>query len=224
VTRQEEIVFLRKEISRLKFRLSQLDTTTEPTSVSCGHDVLLDHIKKLCEQNRIKGITQLAFFDEEWGWSTTNLETRKIRKLLKYKNVSETLDIVQNPKIWDTLTKLFHHEDLVLDENIQKALFEKEIIDTENRLTSKGVFLYSVTGHLCYNSSVKQDIEIASQIFEQVYQITQTQYGDPLQISLEDLISKLKEVGSFEQLDKENIKESDVTKYYEQNLILFGEE
>lgn len=50
--RNEEIKFLRQEITRLKVRLNELDKEVEPTSVSCGHDVVLEHLRKKCPIRR----------------------------------------------------------------------------------------------------------------------------------------------------------------------------
>ncbi|MDA3810622.1 MAG: hypothetical protein PF518_09890, partial [Spirochaetaceae bacterium] len=195
MNKSKEIVHLQQEITRLKNRLSQLDSDVEPTSVACGHDILLNHIRKLCNQSNIKGISQIAYLDEEWGWSTTNIETRKVRKLMSYEGIEQTLGFLLNPKIWNSLTDLYHNENNELNNEIEELLLNKKIIDAAGKLTSSGVFLYTVTAHLCFNFSVKQDISIASQIFEQVFPITKTPYGEQLKISYEELLVSLKSTG-----------------------------
>ena len=55
-----EIKSIREEITRLKIRLKELDNTTEPTSMVCGHDIVLAHLRKLTDQYELSGLCQLA--------------------------------------------------------------------------------------------------------------------------------------------------------------------
>jgi hypothetical protein len=72
---EDNAAFLKQEITRLKVKLSELDSDSEPTSAVCGHDVALENLKKTVKENSHQGLSQLLSYDLENGWYTTNLPT-----------------------------------------------------------------------------------------------------------------------------------------------------
>ncbi|MGI6537919.1 MAG: hypothetical protein ACOX22_06220 [Caldicoprobacterales bacterium] len=104
VNKNDEIRTLREEITRLKIRLSELDDTAEPTSAVCGHDVVLDHLRKLTEQHHLQGLCLLAGTDCEHGWYTTSIIPNNIKALLEDGNTVRTfLSIFCQEGVWEAL-------------------------------------------------------------------------------------------------------------------------
>ena len=106
-----EIKSIREEITRLKIRLKELDGITEPTSMVCGHDIVLEHLRKLAEQYELSGLCQMAGTDTKHGWYTTNIEPNKIRNLLEDgETLREFLSLFCKKGVWEVLELAFHGE------------------------------------------------------------------------------------------------------------------
>ena len=217
MNKNEELLYLRQEITRLKIRLTQLDPTEEPTCVTCGHDVALENLKKLCKQHGLSGLSQLVGIENKWGWYTTNINPERIEYYLRDQDtVSKLYSIIATPKIWKALTDLFHERDAEIDEETKSKLLVYNLIDRNCKLTTNGVFCYIVAGHLCFNLTLKQDVGVALKIFEQLFEITNKQYGENLGITYTEMISLLKKHDKYELLRNQGITDNDLQKYYYQ--------
>ena len=111
--KNNEIKSLRAEITRPKVRLSELDPKVEPTSVVCGHDIVLEHLRKLMKQHGLPGLAQLAAVDEKHGWYTTNIVPDTLGTLLESAEpVRDFLSVFSEKGVWETLEAAFRGETL----------------------------------------------------------------------------------------------------------------
>lgn len=218
--KNEEKKFIREEISRLKMRLAELDESVEPTSSTCGHDVVLDHLRKLTEEHRLEGLCQLAGVHEKNGWYTTNINPTKIKYLIEEPNtVTEYLKTFSEERVWECLESAFYGE---IEENELHRKAEVEMLQTKNligengKLTANGFLSYCVLGHLSYNVCKKLDILKSIEIFKELYELTGSQFGEKLEIETSELLLKMSENGSFDRLSSKGITKDDIVTYTRQ--------
>jgi hypothetical protein len=216
----EEKKRLREEITRLKMRLAEIDETVEPTSQVCGHDVVLDHLKKLSEEHNLEGLCQLAGSHNQYGWYTTNIEPSKIRPLLESGDtVRNFLEVFTLADAWETLESAYH-KDVLVDENpIVLKLMASGIINEKHELTNKGFTCYGVLGHLAFNMNKKLEIEKAIEIFKEVYEVTHIEFGEKSNYDEESFLILLRESNGYERLNKKGISNADLVKYLNQTNV-----
>lgn len=208
---------LREEITRLKIRLSELDNATEPTSVACGHDIVLDHLRKLTKQHELSGLSQLAGLDEKHGWYTTNVEPSKIRTLLENGDtLREFLSVFCEKGVWEALESAYHGE-LITEGAEAIGFLEKKQLLMDNKLTSKGFTCYVVLGHLAFNTAKKLDIRKAIEISKLVYDSTGIHYGEHLPYSAAEFAEILSKHPDYANLANYNVSLEDIGEYLRQN-------
>lgn len=216
----DEKKFLREEITRLRMRLVELDESVESTSSTCGHDVVLEHLKKLTQEHQLEGLCQIAGIHEKNGWYTSNINPAKIKYLLEEPNtVVDYLSIFTSKKVWECLESAFLCEleaDRLHRAEEIKILQNNNLIGSDYRLTTNGFLSYCVLGHLAYNVCKKLDIMKSIEIFKEVYEITGTQFGEKLGIDSKDLLKKIAENRALERLSIKGILESDILTYVRQ--------
>ncbi len=216
MTRNEEIMALRQEITRLKVRLYELDKTEEPTSLVCGHDVVLEHLRKLTQQQGAKALAQLACFDTKHGWYTTNIEPTKLRPLLEDgATVRDFLSLFCREGVWEVLEGAYHGEDLNGYEKERELLTEKGLLGDKG-LTLDGFTSYVVIGHLAFNQTKKLAVPKAIEIFKIVYELTGLHYGEKLPYSDEEFLELLAGHKDFKSLADHQITRDDLIKYLHQ--------
>lgn len=216
----EEKKRLREEITRLKMRLSEIDETVEPTSQVCGHDVVLDHLKKLCEEHNLEGLCQLAGSHNQYGWYTTNIEPSKIKPLLESGDaVRDFLEVFTVAEAWETLESAYRKEAPIDGNPIVLKLIDSGLINENHELTNKGFTCYGVLGHLAFNMNKKLEIEKAIEIFKEVYEVTQIEFGEKLNYTEKSFINLLIESSGYERLNKKGISNVDLVKYLNQTNV-----
>ena len=216
VDKYSEIKHLRKEITRLKNRLSELDESEEPTSVVCGHDVVLEHLRKLSKQHGLSGLSQLACCDKNHGWYTTNVEPSKIGILLgDSRPVTNFLKLFCHDGVWETLESAYQGEDLQQSDEIVKLLEENQLLSS-GKLTSNGFTCYVVLGHLTYNMVKKVDILKQIEISKIVYDATGINYGEPLPYSTEEFLNLVTTHPDYETLIQRQVSTEDLIEYIRQ--------
>lgn len=219
LNRKEEIKFLRAEITRLKVRLNQLDSSAEPTSVVCGHDVALNHLRRLKEQHEFSGLCQLAGTHDGHGWYTTNVVPDRLRALLEGGGACrDFLSIFCLPGVWEALEAAYYN-DSPKELNEAMDILEQNSLVSGGRLTLNGFFCYAVIGHLVYNIVKKLEIPKAVEIFQMVYELTGLQFGEHLPYSETEFRDLLAEHPNFPSLAEKGITVADLGKYLIQNNV-----
>ncbi len=214
---EENPVFLKQEITRLKIKLAELDSKIESTSAVCGHDVALENLKKTVHENSHQGLSQLLAYDLKNGWYTTNLPTYAIGNYLEdFTTVSDFFSLLSKKEIWKILQQCYFRIKPENEDENYRLLRKREFIDEENHLTEKGFLVYAVGGHLCYNATLKQDILKTITISQQIYQMTGKYYGEDLSVSVKELFQNLKDSGNWRALESSGISEEDLQIYLAQ--------
>jgi hypothetical protein len=140
---EDNAAFLKQEITRLKVKLSELDSDSEPTSAVCGHDVALENLKKTVKENSHQGLSQLLSYDLENGWYTTNLPTYAIGNYLEdFSTVANFFSLLSRKDTWEILQQCYFKQEPEIENENYKILRKMNFIDEENHLTRK-VFWYS---------------------------------------------------------------------------------
>lgn len=215
-TKNAEMLKLRQEITRLKVRLNELDGDYEPTSVSCGHDVVLAHLKKLMEQHELPGLCQIAGADKKHGWYTTNIVPEKIRVSLESADVlREFLAPFCLPGVWEALAGAYHGE-LAAGDPGTDTLAREGLLQGD-KLTVDGFTCYAVLGHLAYNAKKKLAIPKAIEIFKLAYKLTGLEFGEFLPYSEQEFFELLRDHSGYAALVAKGISEEDIKTYIRQN-------
>ena len=213
----EEKKHLREEITRLKMKLAELDETVEPTSQVCGHDVVLEHLKKLSEEHGLTGLCQLAGSHAEYGWYTTNIEPSKIRALLESGDALRSfLEVFMVKGAWEYIEAAYHKEAIAEENAITLELMAKGIMNEKHRLTNKGFICYGVLGHLAFNMDKKLDIQKSIEIFKEAYEVTKIEFGEKLNQDETSFMNLLKASGGYERLTAKGILAEDLATYLRQ--------
>lgn len=213
--RNAEILRLRAEITRLKVQLNELDSEYEPTSVACGHDVVLAHLRKLKEQHGLSGLCQLAGIDQNHGWYTTNIIPDRIRAFLEDASALRGfLAQFSAPGVWEALAQAFHGE-LIVDASGAETLVANGLMEG-NRLTENGFLCYAVLGHLAYNVKKKLPIPKTIAIFKLAYEVTGREYGEQLPYSEDEFLSLLQGRQGYPELLAQGITDTDIKTYIRQ--------
>ena len=214
-----EIKSIREQITRLKMRLNELDGITEPTSMVCGHDIVLEHLKKLAEQYKLSGLCQLAGTDTKHGWYTTNIEPNKIRNLLEDgETLREFLSLFCKKGVWEVLELAFHGELDSEKSDLINFLEQKKMI-VDNNLTSKGFTCYVVLGHLAFNMTKKLDPNKAIEIFQIVYDINGINYGEYLPYTTDEFMELISKHPKYPELLSKGVSIKDISEYLRQNNV-----
>lgn len=209
-----EIKRLRQEITRLKVRLHELDDSSEPTSVACGHDVALEHLRKLASQHGLTGLCQMTGTEEGHGWYTTNIVPQQLRALLEGGAVvREFLGLFCAPGVWEALTAAFHGESAP---GPGTDLLKENSLIQDGKLTVDGFFCYAVLGHLTYNIKKKLAIPKALAIFKLAYAQTKIQYGEHLPYSEAEFVALLQKHPTYPELAAADVTEADIRTYLRQ--------
>lgn len=217
--KDKELRFLREEITRLRLRVYELDSHEEPTSAVCGHDVTLEHLRKLTEQHKMDGLCQLAGIDDKYGWYTTNIEPNKIKAFINDANiVREFLTTFCLEGFWEALEAAYHCQEYNAKTEVIESLRKLEFIVDEN-LTKKGFMCYAVLGHLIFNITKKLAINKAIEIFKIVYDQTGINYGNRLPYDTEEFLAIVKAHPGYVNLSEKNIGDSDILEYLRQSNI-----
>lgn len=217
--RNEEIRSLREEITRLKLRLSELDKTTEPTSAVCGHDIVLEHLRKLTKQHGLNGLCQLAGTDNKHGWYTTNIEPSKIKLFLNGSDtLREFITIFSLNGVWEALEAAYYNE---LDDvnNDHLLLLQQKDLIKDCRLTSRGFMCYAVLGHLAFNMTKKLEPNKTISIYKLAYDVTGINYGEPLPYTSTEFLDLIKKHPAYNDLVQEGVTETDILEYIRQNNV-----
>jgi hypothetical protein len=195
--------FLKKEITRLKAKLAEIDSDSVPTSAVCGHDVALDNLKKVVQENSHQGLSQLLSYDLENGWYTTNLPTYSIGNYLEdFSTVSDFFSLLSEKAVWKLLQQCYFKQKPDTENKNYQILKEMKYIDEENHLTEKGFLVYAAGGHLCYNATLKQEILKTFTISQHIYEITGKHYGENLSMSANEIIQILKNNDRWQLMGK----------------------
>ncbi len=212
----EEIRHLREEITRLKLRLNELDKNEEVPSTVCGHDVVLEHLKKLSNQHGLQALAQLACYDSKYGWYTTNVEPTKLRALLEdSETVRDFLSLFCREGVWEVLDAAYHGEEFKGYEKERALLLEKGFLGKKG-LTLNGLAVYVFLGHLTYNMTKKVDIKKATEIFKIVYELTGLNLTDRLPYSPEEFVELVSSHKDYKNLANHQITEEDLKEYLRQ--------
>jgi hypothetical protein len=216
---EDNAAFLKQEITRLKVKLSELDSDSEPTSAVCGHDVALENLKKTVKEKSHQGLSQLLSYDLENGWYTTNLPTYAIGNYLEdFSTVANFFSLLSRKDTWEILQQCYFKQEPEIENENYKILRKMNFIDEENHLTEKGFLVFAAGGHLCYNATLKQEISKTITISQQIYEITGIHYGEDLLMSANEIIQKLKDTEKWRVIENEGICEKDIKIYlYQMN-------
>jgi hypothetical protein len=218
--KNEEIKQLREQITRLRVRLNELDAdkANEPATEVCGHDFLLDHLKKLGGQYNQKGRCVLAGYHNDY-WYTTTIEPSKIRAFLEdSKPVKVFLSLFCNESLWDGLASSFEGKADKIKPEVYKLLEQNGLV-SGNVLTVKGFTCYAVLGHLVYNMTKKLPPEKAIPIFKIAYELTGIEYGENLPYTKEEFVTMIKAHKEYAELARANISDEDIGEYIRQNNV-----
>lgn len=214
-----EIKHLREEITRLKIRLRELDGTTETTSMVCGHDVVLDHLRKLVEQHELSGLCQLAGTDSNHGWYTTSIEPNKIKFFLEdSETLREFLSLFCKKGVWEIMEQAFYNELNSDNSDLVDLLVEKDLIK-DNKLTSKGFTCYAVLGHLAFNMTKKLDADTTIEIFKIAYDMTGINYGEYLPYTTNEFMELISKHPKYTELLEKGIAQKEINEYLRQNNV-----
>jgi hypothetical protein len=215
--KNEEIKTLRENITRLRVRLNELDgdNNVEPVTEVCGHDFILDHLKKFGTQYHQSGRCVLAGYNNE-NWYTTTIEPSKINSLLENSlPIKEFLSIFCNENVWDALVLAFNENVSQINQEIYKILEINQLI-CGNKLTVKGFICYAVLGHLVFNMTKKLVPEKAIPIFYIAHKITGIEYGEHLPYSINEFIDMIKKHEQYNELVDKGITDYDIGEYIRQ--------
>jgi len=212
--KHEEIKKLREEITRLRVRLNELDeeSNTEPVTEVCGHDFILDNLKKFGKQYNQLGRSALAGYHNDY-WYTTTIEPSKINSFLEDSvPVKEFLTIFCIDGVWDALVHAFNGEFNLITKDAYRILETNKFIENNN-LTIKGFTSYVVLGHLIFNMTKKLPVEKAISIFKVAYEITGIEYGEYLPYTGNDFLNNIKGHEKYNDLLAQGITEHDICEY-----------
>lgn len=219
MNKNEELKFLREEITRLKLRVNELDSREEPTSAVCGHDVTLEHLRKLNEQHKMNGLCQLAGIDDKYGWYTTNIEPNKIKAFLNDANaVKQFLVIFCIDGLWEALEAVYHCQKHNASKEVIESLHRADLV-VNGTLTDKGFMCYAVLGHLVFNMTKKLAVNKVIEIFQIVYEQTGINYGNRLPYTADEFLSMVKAHPRYTSLLEKNISDLDIYEYLRQSNI-----
>jgi len=214
---EDDILYLRQEITRLKNKLSKLDQEVDPTSLTCGHDVALANIRKLVEQYKIRGLSQLVCFDTHEGWYTTNLQTALIDESLQdFSTVEDYFLLLSRKGTWHTLSKAFYGKKLDLDSEEAQNLLARDLLTPEGKLSWRGLQTYISGGHICFNSTLKLDPEKTCKILDIIFQNSGFYYMDKVSKSFEEFQALIRNDNLGPLFQNESISETDLKIFFEQ--------
>ncbi len=214
-----EIKSIREEITRLKLRLKELDGTTETTSMVCGHDAVLDHLRKLTAQYELSGLCQMAGTDAKHGWYTTNIEPNKIRSLLENgETLRDFLSLFCKEGVWEVLERAFHDELVSENDDLIHLLTDNDLF-ADQKLTSKGFTCYAVLGHLAYNMTKKLDPDKTIEIYQLAYDISGINYGEYLPYTTDEFIDLISKHPRYPELLDKGITLKEISEYIRQNNV-----
>ena len=219
--KNEEIKKIREEITRLRIRLNELDgdESNEPVTEVCGHDYVLEHLKKFGKQYNQPGRCVLAGYYNNY-WYTSTIEPTKINAFLEDSHtVRKFLTLFCNEKTWSALVSIFHNRIEEIDQDTYKILEENKLVSEDSKLTTNGFTCYAVLGHLSFNMTKKLSPEKAIPIFGVVYEITGIEFGEQLPYKENEFLEMVKNHEKYNGLIEEGITEKDIAEYLRQMNI-----
>ena len=218
--KHEEIKKIREEITRLRIRLNELDeeNNNEPATEVCGHDFILDNLRKFGKQYNQLGRSALAGYYKDY-WYTTTIEPSRISSFLEDSvPVKEFLKIFCIDGVWDALIHAFNGEFSLINKDTYRILETNKFVENDN-LTIRGFTSYAVLGHLVFNMTKKLPVEKAISIFKAAYEITGIEYGEYLPYSDNDFLNNIKGHEKYNDLLTQGITDHDIYEYIRQMNI-----
>ncbi|KGG79427.1 hypothetical protein Y919_12130 [Caloranaerobacter azorensis H53214] len=241
---------IRSEINRLKARLKEIDEelmSEEEKAVMCasnvcGQDVVLDTLQTLCRERGLENIAVMACWQKGMGkksrWYSTTITPsflpyliRDVDTLIKYLkplmnyNALKILEYISIKSESIGTLELAEKLHIPIDDiekeliNLSKNNFIKQE-DGKWESTLKGWQTYIVLSHLAYNYEWKLETEKALKIAEAFKSVLNKEWGEPLNMTYDEVMKKLSMSKWLEKLYKQGIKDSDIEKaVYENNYL-----
>lgn len=232
---------IRLQINQLKERLveiegSELSSDEEMqlcASATCGHDVVLENLKKLCQDYDLKNLAVMAAWEKEdtdhVKWYSTNVSPQALSYLLRdVKSILHFLAPVYGLEALQIMQYLLDNdkgnlEELVEDldlsrEDVERVLhgLQEEDFVTEKEgiwvLTIKGWQTFIILGHLTYVLDVKVPPQKAIPISKGFLEVFGMQWGDPIEMDSQEVIGGLRKSGWLEKLQEMNVTIEDIEK------------
>lgn len=232
---------LRSKINQLKARLKEIEGDELSSdqemelcaSATCGHDVVLENLKKLCTDYQLKNLAVMAAWErEESGnvkWYSTNVSPLALPYLLRdVQSILQFLSPVYNQTALKIMEYLLETEQATLSglttaldtkgEELQKRveeLKEKDFLaenSGEISLTVRGWQTMIVLGHLTFVLDVKVPPEKAIPLSKAFLEVLHINWGDVVEMDSQEVISRFRETGWLERLAQEKVTVEDIEK------------
>lgn len=169
-------------------------------------------------------MSQLACFDDKYGWYTTNVVPAMIKTLLADSAVPRGfLSLFCQEGVWETLEAVYHNEPLRGHEDALSTLQQQGMVN-DGTLTMRGLTCYVVLGHLAFNMVKKIDIDKAIQISKIIFNATGINYGEFLPFDRDAFQALLANHPDYEQLSQCGVSPEDMFEYLRQNNVPYEEE
>lgn len=248
----EEAYKIRCEINRLNRRLLEIDNEISVeesaqlcSSNVCGHDVVLEHIQKLCGERETKSIAIMAGRERgktnRWYSTTITPEClpyflRSVETIKNYLEQFLDIDLLRIIQHLSVRCNNVSTEEISLELDIPlnelhkllNKLIEYSLITQVNEskeqrwsITSQGWHAYLVLGHLSFNYTYKLEIEKAIHIMPAFKELFDKEWGEYLGLSYAEVIQEFTKTGWLVKLKQIGVSESDIEKaIYEANYVL----
>lgn len=239
---------IRSEINRLKARLKEIDEelmSDEEKAVMCssnvcGQDVVLSTLQTLCKERNLKNIAIMACWqnnkEKNSRWYSTTITPlflpyliRDVDTLIKYLKPLMNYNALKILEYISIKSENIGALELAEELNIPINDIEEELnnlsrnnfIEQKNgkwKSTLKGWQTYIVLSHLAYNHEWKLETEKALKIAEAFKNVLNKEWGEPLNMTYDEVMKKLSMSKWLEKLYDQGIKDSDIEKaVYENN-------
>ncbi len=217
-----EINQLKKELLEIEGdQLSKEESANLCTSATCGHDVVVENLQKLCKDYDIENLAVMACWDNGQFYSTNISPVLLPHYLRDVNNIAKFLEPVLSGNSLTIMQQLL--ENGTVTELKETDLLEEHNFITKTddgwKLTSKGWQTFIVLGHLTFVVDIKVPPEKAIPISQAFQEVLGKEWGERLEMSAEEVIERLKELGWMEKLEAANVDLKDIEDAVYENAI-----